>query len=96
MPHRLVIDTCHTYINCKFNNKLPNAAYTSSKIMLKIINSRHKPPHSSPLDKILCKPLNASKNRKIEKNIEFFWYNAKNNYLCVFIWQKALKKNEIT
>lgn len=48
MPHRLVIDTRHTYINCKFNNKLPNAAYTSSKIMLKIINSRHKSPTQQP------------------------------------------------
>ncbi len=32
----------------------------------------------------------------IRKLGKFYCYNVKNNYLCVFIWRKALKLNEIT
>ena len=36
------------------------------------------------------------KTRKNKKKRFVFWYNAKNNYLCVFFWRKALKPEEIT
>jgi hypothetical protein len=39
---------------------------------------------------------NALRLRKIKKKGQLFWYNVKNNYLCVFIWRKALKLKEIT
>jgi hypothetical protein len=34
--------------------------------------------------------------KKKRKFREIYWYNVKNNYLCVFIRRKALKPKEIT
>lgn len=85
MPHRLVIDTCHTYINCKFNNKLPNAAYTSSKIMLKIINSRHKPPTAAHWIKYCVSRLMPVKTEKSRKIFSFFGIMQKiTTFACLF------------
>jgi hypothetical protein len=40
--------------------------------------------------------LSATEIKKKRKFREIYWYNVKNNYLCVFIWRKALKPKEIT